>query len=708
MDFNRRDFLKVGLLSASALTFTACGRPVEHGIVSQYQMPEYKLLGKPSYWASTCTELRSDCCVSVKTVENRAIQVIGVPGHFFSKGGATSTAISSLNALYHPDRISKAVKIKDDEIPGEVVGKALAKRNAAPVIVTDRLCGSTGDALVAIAQKAGGKIWVCDAQNSVRERRILKAVVGRAELPLLNLESRDYFVTVGSNCIADGYTPSRTEWAYGKFRKTPGRMRGRMVSFSSRMNATDANADLWLPVKSGSEPAILGAIGKLLQDMGKGDFPAWAALTPEEAAKQAGIADDEGMKFAHKLKQLAARLAEANSPLVVGGFQGPNGDATVYLAHTITKMLNGDVTTFEPDNLVGETKSGNGLFLSDSEVESALSGAKTVLVNNVDLVYRFPWLAESFGKAKARIVCASLPSETTAQATHVVPVRTWLEDWGDLVVTSGTGNWYGLTQPAVKNQIPAAQSTLGLFLSVADAMGVKLGNGESSPRKFLMGDLDKGPWEDLQVRAGHWAKDKDLRYPHEAAFPPPPTPDAGKLPEHYNVFADLEPLEIDSLGTVPKGLTFTVLYTHLGDGHLADRPWLQELPDAMTTVVWDSWIEINADEAKKLGIARHDKVNLTVGGQKISGAAYPSPFIHPDLVGVPAGRGQKRPVNDAFVNIGWVSEGSNPKALLSGKAGASGYFDGTAAGAQLTKGQGSKLLATFDERVYNLPRHILP
>lgn len=704
MNFNRRDFLKVGLLSASALTFTACGRPVEHGIVSQYQMPEYKVLGSPSFWATTCTELRSDCSVSVKTVENRAIQVIGMPGHFFSKGGVTTAAVSSLNALYHPDRIPKAVGVKDDEEPGEVVGAAVKKGDA--VIITDRLCGSVGDALVSIAQETGAKIWVCDSLNSVRERRILKAVTGRAELPLLDLENRDYFVTVGSNCIAESYTPTRTEWAYGRFRKTPGKLRGRMVSFSSRMNATDANSDMWEPIALGSEPAILGALGKLLQDKGKGSFPSWAALTPEEAAEKCGVAEDGRKKFAHHLEMLADRLAEANSPLVVGGFQGPNGDATVFLAHTITKMLNGDVTTFEPDNLVGDKKSGSGLFLTDEQVADALKSAKTVLVDNVDVVYRFPWLAEAFKAVKTRIVAAPLPNDTTGEATVLVPVRTWMEDWSDLLVTSKTGDWYGIGQPAVKNQHPAAQSVLGFYLTVAEAVGVSV--KDTSPRAALMGDLDQGAWEDLQVRGGHWKQDEDLRYPHAAAYPPPPTDNAGKLPKHYSVFADLEPMNVNSLGEVPSGMSFTVLHTHLGDGQLSDRPWLQELPDAMTTVVWDSWIEINAAYAKQNGISRHDVVTVTVGSQSIKGSAYPSEFIHPQLVGIPSGRGHKRAINPNFAKLGWVSEGSNPKTLLPGTPGSNGYFGSTASGATVAKGVGSKLLATFDQRVYNLPRHILP
>ncbi len=168
MDFNRRDFLKIGMLTASAMTFTACGRPVEHGIVSQYQMPEYKVLGKPHFWASTCTDLRSDCAVSVKTVENRAIQVMGLPYHFFTKGYPTNAAISSLNVLYHPARLQKAENFAADKPLAEQLASDIQKGGTGVVFVVDRLCGSTGDAVVEIVKKAGGKIWVCDSNHSIR------------------------------------------------------------------------------------------------------------------------------------------------------------------------------------------------------------------------------------------------------------------------------------------------------------------------------------------------------------------------------------------------------------------------------------------------------------------------------------------------------------------------------------------------------------
>ena len=713
MKFNRRDFLKVGLLTASAMSFSACGRPVEHGIVSQYQMPEYKVLGQPSFWASTCTDLRSDCAVSVKTVENRAIQVIGIAGHFFSKGTATSAAVSTLTTLYHPARLSNAVGVADGSTPAAEVAKLAKRSKGEPLFVVDRLCGSLGDAVVEVAQKLGGKIWVCDSHQSMRERRILKAVTGRAELPLADIENRDYLVTVGSNFLQESYAHTRTGWAYGRFRKTPGRLRGKMVSFSARMNATDANSDIWEPVVSGSEPYVLGAIGKLLSDKGKGSFPGWAAVTPEEAAEKCGVEEGHRVKFAENLAKLADRLAEANNPLVVGGFQGVNGDATVYLAHTITKMLNGDVVTFEPDLLIGSQKSPSDIFISDSEVAGAIQGADMVVVHNVDLVYRFPWLEESFKGVKNKVVLATMPNDTPELAAAnkglVIPMRTWMEDWGDLLVKSPDGDWYGIAQPAVKNQVPAAVSSLGFMLELADEAKVKLGNGKVNAREYLQRDLDEEKWEDLLVRGGYWKKEADPIYAHHAAFPPPATENSGSAPDGYNVFEGLSPLQPSKLGEVDsEGTTFVILPTHLGDGAMADRPWMQELPDTMTTVVWDSWIEIGQSVAAQMGVKRHDRVSITVGDAVIKGSAYPSPFIHPKSVGVPSGRGQKIKPHAEVSKIGWISEGSNPKTLLDGSTGDGEYYPSATGGATLKKEQGSRLLATFDERVYNLPRHILP
>lgn len=704
MNVNRRDFLKIGMLTGVAATFTACGRPVEHGLVSQYQMPEYALPGQPLYWASTCTELRADCAVSVKTVENRAINVMGMPGHFFTKGYANKEAISGLQAVYSPDRVkaSKGGKPGADGKLSETLAVTAAKAAGSDTLfVVDRICGSTGHALVQSAVKLGAKIWVADKSQSVRERRILKAVTGRAELPLYALEKYDYVLSVGSNFIHENYAPTRVEWSFGRFRKTPGRLRGRMLAVSSRMNPTDANADVWLALAPGTEATFLAAVGTEVSKKGKSGWPSWANVEAKEAAEKTGISEEN-------IQKLAERLIEADSPMVVGGFQGADGDATVFLAHTLTKMLRGDVETFEPDMLVGSGSAPAGLFLTDAEAATALGSAKTVIVHGVDLVYRFPWLAEAFKKVRNRVVLAATPNDTTEEATILVPLRCWLEDWGDLRVKSAEGEWYGITQPAIRSQVSEAQSLLGFLLEFARQAGVS-GVDEVNPRKVLQGERSQQDWEDMLARGGVWKEIAEDIYPHRAAYPPAPLANKGNAPAGYSAFSALEPLAVSKFApALPAGDVFIALPTHLADGELASRPWMQELPDAMTTVVWDSWIEVNAEWAKENNIARHDKVEISTPKGKFEGSAYPSPWIHRNAFGVPTGRGQKRGVLPDFVSIGWQSSGSNPKALLEGTAGESGYFEEIATGVKVTKLGGSKLLATFDQRVYNLPRHILP
>ena len=47
------------------------------------------------------------------------------------------------------------------------------------------------------------------------------------------------------------------------------------------------------------------------------------------------------------------------------------------------------------------------------------------------------------------------------------------------------------------------------------------------------------------------------------------------------------------------------------DGRAAHLPWLQEMPDPMTTVMWGSWVEINPETAHKLDIHEGDVLTIT-------------------------------------------------------------------------------------------------
>src|SRR5690606_25703203 len=51
--------------------------------------------------------------------------------------------------------------------------------------------------------------------------------------------------------------------------------------------------------------------------------------------------------------------------------------------------------------------------------------------------------------------------------------------------------------------------------------------------------------------------------------------------------------------------------SRFGDGSVANRAWLQELPDPVSKITWHSWIEIHPDTAEEHGLRKGDIVKVT-------------------------------------------------------------------------------------------------
>ena len=79
----------------------------------------------------------------------------------------------------------------------------------------------------------------------------------------------------------------------------------------------------------------------------------------------------------------------------------------------------------------------------------------------------------------------------------------------------------------------------------------------------------------------------------------------------------------------------------------------------MTTVVWDSWVEINPKTAAELGISFGDLVEVTSpqGSLRLPAVIYPG--IRPDMVAIPLGQGHTGGGRYA------KGRGANPLALLA-------------------------------------------
>ncbi len=84
-------------------------------------------------------------------------------------------------------------------------------------------------------------------------------------------------------------------------------------------------------------------------------------------------------------------------------------------------------------------------------------------------------------------------------------------------------------------------------------------------------------------------------------------------------------------------LPFTTVKT--GDGRGANRPWLQELPDPLSTVMWTSWAELAPSDAEELGVSDGDRLRVESPEGVVEVLAVVDPTVRPGVVCVPFGQG---------------------------------------------------------------------
>jgi anaerobic selenocysteine-containing dehydrogenase len=95
------------------------------------------------------------------------------------------------------------------------------------------------------------------------------------------------------------------------------------------------------------------------------------------------------------------------------------------------------------------------------------------------------------------------------------------------------------------------------------------------------------------------------------------------------------------------------------DGSLAHLPWLQEMPDPLTSAMWSSWVELNPKTAEGFNIHAGDLVEITSQHGSLRAPAVLSPGIAPDFIAMPIGQGHE--------NFGRYASGrgANPLSILA-------------------------------------------
>ncbi|HKP85234.1 MAG TPA: molybdopterin-dependent oxidoreductase, partial [Blastocatellia bacterium] len=637
----RREFIILTSTgAASATLLSACGHP-ENKLIPVF-IPDEEYVPGLDYWkASVCGMCPAGCGILVRTRERKANKIEGNPLHPINRGALCARGQAGLQVLYNPDRIKGPMKragerdsgqfspITWDEAIKTLAGKMReiksAGRAGSAVFVTDDASGVTGLVAGRLMTAYGSKLLV-EAGGFLEpaEASGYLASYGRAEVPQFDIANATYLLSFGARFLETWHSPVRYSLAYAEFRQPRNRARGKFVQVEPRMSLTAANADEWLPAAIGAEGLVALAIAQVITREGlakvaAAPLPIGGSLddcSPERTAERTDIAAD-------KLIGIAREFAAAERPLAIAGGAALTGSGGSNNLRAINYL----------NALAGNIGASGGVLLSEGGDFDAFadlrSGAaaewgrkswgeiidakpEALLIHNSNPAYTHLTLADKIESVPFIASFSPFMDETTRLADLILPDHTYLERWNiKTVAAGGKQSAVAIIQPVVKAEFDTKQTADALIAlgSELDA-GIEFESAESLVARAAKGlqkangsiaEEDADEYLKAFIERGVWVGEVETRSDDAKARAHP-----SLRPTAVSPFA----VEQNGDGSFPLKL---LAYEHaaLGRGEQANLPWLQELPDPMTSVCWGSWVEINPRTASQYGIADGDLVEVT-------------------------------------------------------------------------------------------------
>ena len=696
MKLTRRNFLAwAGLSAVGAVACEGFGiREGELNIQSPALLPEDLVRGKDNWYATLCRSCPSPEGIIVRVMEGRAKKIQGNPLYPTNQGKQSARCEAGLQAVYHPDRIAGPMRRAGPRGSGEFTAVdwdtgldalkgQLRDRGDGLTMITEPLRGNLGMVAGRFATAFGGRHLGFEALDNITYRSAIKNVFQQELLPDFDLENTSVLLSFGADFLSTWVSPTRWNRGYGEFRQGEGRReRGTLYQVEPRFSMTAANADRWLPVKPGWEGHLALSLAYVIikdrQDAGVdvSELTGGQGAAVLDRFKPEAVADRvflpgslSGQEASDTIRNLAQEFAAGGSrSLAIGGGSAgahTNGlfnlEAIYALNYLVGSVGSEGGIRFNPDSpLVDMPATAAVGSLQDwSDVAQRVRDGRTklLLLHQADPVHGLPGsvaFKEALLQQEDLFIVSFSPflDDTSAMADLVLPDRVSLEDWGDDVPDPGPGyQVVGFQQPVIN---PLSdfdpQSFPNILLAMAQDLdkdtqsGAELGWGKFDDllreRSEELRSLNRGSimaasagefWNSLLQRGGWW--DENQTGPQTVDSP------VGL----YNRLANRAAVPEFSGSDEADGTFSLIPFSHntLLEGQNAHLPWLQGAPDPLTTITWQTWVEMNDGQAKDLGLREGDIVRLESSpGLSIRALVYPSPAMPPGVVSVPLGQGR--------------------------------------------------------------------
>lgn len=652
----------------------------------------------------------------------RAVKIEGRPEHPINRGGLCARGQAGLQLLYNPDRLHGPLlrqgargagqwrTISWEEGLRQLSDNLLALRQHAKpqalAFLTGPLRGHR-QAVVRRFMEAFGSpnLFTCELFSDRAVRTANRLTMGHETFPAYDLEHSNYLLSFGAAFLENSWSPVRFTRGLSFMRQGRSGRRGKFVYVEPRFSLTAANADEWVAVRPGTEGALaLGIAHVLLAEdrydhefvrLATAGFAPWRELVLQEYAPEK-VAALSGVP-APTIIRLAREFATHRPSLAIGGDVAAahtNGVLTMMAVQALNALVGGlgrpggltvpappPFTPLPPVPL--DPTAGAGLAAPRLDHAIAPADPLAVLPQRIGAGAPYPlellflyetnpvftlpaagW-EEALAKIPFIVSFSSFLDESAHLADLILPDHTYLERWDDDVPEAGVGFPTATVAQPVLPPLYDTRDTADVLIRLAKGIGGRVGEAfpwatfedllkgayqgiAQARRGAVRADTADAFWTELLTSGGWWdqeAQASRVFQTRSGKFEFPVAP----LSEPPRFFGDpaLYPL-------------WLCLYQSpaLSDGRGANQPWLQELPDPMTAVMWESRVELNPRTAKELGVTEGAWVWVESAAGKVRAKVTVFPGIGPGMVGMATGQGHW-----AYGRYA-TGRGVNPFALL--------------------------------------------
>lgn len=667
--FNRREFLKV-VGAGTGLAASGCATDIPEKLIPYVVQPDEVVPGNAVWYTGNCNECSSGCGVLVRTREGRVVKVEGNPKHPINSGGLCALGQSSVQALYDPDRVREPLKRE--------IGASFAPASWRESV--DVLADSISN-----SSEAGKKTLFFTRPLQPTEKKVLRKVTkglknfehveyelfseapiqyaaekvyGKGYSTHFDFSKADVVLGVGADYLETWISPVKFSKEFSSRRKPEDGKISKVYHVEPRLSLTASNADVWLKNAPRTEVLLLKAV---LHEVAR-------KKTLSSSAKSAVSSLLDGFDLSEALKssdintslfkELVENLLSAKTSLVVAGGASVSKDANE--ASLLALILNivldniGKSVKLSKDFTSSNKATPEKIKTLVSEFEKSEIG--TVVFLDTNPCFSLP-LSSHFIKAiiKADKVIALTKSldETAKLATLVLPLSTSFESWGDSEPLPGV---FALNQPAMQ-PLYKTQGFGDILLALDASPKYKFGKNYEGTINYR--DVLEEEWKSILGVSGFQQKWSSAvqnggSLSSEAKFSSPISPNWDMLKDVAKSFSKSQEKSASSTLTA---ISFPTVRFH--DGRGANRPWMQEIPDPMTTTVWGSWIEMHPDTAEANNLKSGDVVQLRSASGSVHAPIYITKHIHPSVVAMPIGQG-----HDGYGRYA-SGVGANPISILS-------------------------------------------